>query len=106
MDFKKKEEKKKYDPQYYNPQMPEPTPEEQKKRDLHEKNVSIVKKFDELKAKFNDVLSYEFQALTEKEPDQKELFKTMFHLRHKKLREFIESLREDIEVRLAMQIPA
>ncbi len=104
--MKTKEQPKKYDVQYYNSNMPEPTPEEQRRRDIQNKNVAIVTKFDEYKMKFNDVMSYEHQALNEKDAEQRELFKTMFFLRLKKLREFSDGLWKEIDERMGMQLPA
>lgn len=72
----------------------------QRLEEIHKMNLNIVKQFEDLKLKFNDVLAYEALTLKEKEEEQKELFKGLFLIRRKKLMEALDALRKDAVERL------
>ena len=72
--------------------------------EIHKMNLSLVKQFEDLKIKFNDVLGYEALATREKEEEQRALFKGVFEIRRKKYMDALENLRKDSIERLWFDI--
>ena len=72
----------------------------QRLEEIHKMNLNIIKEFEDLKTKFNDVIAYEALTNKEKEEEQRILFKGLFEIRRKKFLELIDNLRKDAIERL------
>lgn len=83
-----------------SPVPPPPSPERLRIEEIHKMNLSIVKQFEEMKLKYNDVMSYESLATREKDEEQRALFKGVFEIRRKKCMESLDNLRKDLTERL------